>query len=86
MNNRPQGIIQKFKSIDLGNLGISSITVSELLMVFVKVSIRNKIYNVWRNSFFHLKSSHMMKMRQNITEKFVHNLKNKEMLSAHLTY
>ncbi len=30
MNNRPQGVIQKFKSIDLGNIGISSITVSEL--------------------------------------------------------
>ena len=30
MNNRPQVVIQKFKSFDVGNIGISSITVSEL--------------------------------------------------------
>ena len=30
MNNRPQEVIQKFKSVDVGQIGISSITVSEL--------------------------------------------------------
>ncbi len=31
MNKRPEGIIRKFKQFDIGEIGVSTITVSELL-------------------------------------------------------
>jgi predicted nucleic acid-binding protein len=64
MNQKPFKVIQKFKNTEVGQIGISTITVSEL-NYGIAIS-KNRILNDLKNFSHHLKPCHMMRLHQNI--------------------